>query len=198
MPRLQFKTVLVCFFDHKGEVHHEFLAQGQTVNQQCYLEVLTKLRESVRRKRPELWSDKWILHHGNAPVQDALRFREPLAHNCHNSNTWTSHIIIYIILDMVNWPILRHQWEGEPTMLLVTCNLVTHWNSDCYHGYLCSLAQRSRFYSVSVFQPSKKQIYLCSVRYISVCGWMILNGKMYRIQYSLFAFHRSFGLSQRM
>jgi hypothetical protein len=27
---------------------------GQTVNQQYYIEVLTKLRESVRRKRPEL------------------------------------------------------------------------------------------------------------------------------------------------
>jgi hypothetical protein len=35
----------------------------ETVNQQCYLEVLTRLRESVRRKRPELWPDNWIFHH---------------------------------------------------------------------------------------------------------------------------------------
>jgi hypothetical protein len=33
MFRLQFKTVLVCFFDHKGIVHNEFIAQGQTANQ---------------------------------------------------------------------------------------------------------------------------------------------------------------------
>jgi len=26
------KTMLVCFFDHKGIVHYEFIAQGQTVN----------------------------------------------------------------------------------------------------------------------------------------------------------------------
>jgi hypothetical protein len=52
MPRLQVKTMLVCFFDHKGIVHHEFIAQGHTVNQTCYLEVLTRLRESVWRKRP--------------------------------------------------------------------------------------------------------------------------------------------------
>jgi hypothetical protein len=44
-----------------------------------YLEVLTRLRESVWRKRPELWPDKWILHHDNAPAHDALRVREFLA-----------------------------------------------------------------------------------------------------------------------
>jgi hypothetical protein len=64
----QFKTMLVCFFDRMGIVHYEFTAQGQTVNQQCYLEVMIRLRESVRRKRPELWLDKWILHHDNAPA----------------------------------------------------------------------------------------------------------------------------------
>ena len=47
----QVKTMLVCFFDPKGIVHHEFIVQGQTINQQCYLEVMTRLRESVRRKR---------------------------------------------------------------------------------------------------------------------------------------------------
>jgi hypothetical protein len=46
----QFKTMLMCFFDHKGIVHYEFIAQGQTVNQQCYFEVLTRVRESVQRK----------------------------------------------------------------------------------------------------------------------------------------------------
>jgi len=81
MSRCQVKIKLVCFFHHKGIVHYEFIAQGQTVNQQYYLEVLTRLRESVRRKRPGLWPDKWILHHDNAPAHDALRFREFLAKN---------------------------------------------------------------------------------------------------------------------
>jgi hypothetical protein len=48
ISRSQVKTVLVCFFDHKGIVSYEFIAQEQTVNQRCYLEVLTSLRESVR------------------------------------------------------------------------------------------------------------------------------------------------------
>jgi hypothetical protein len=47
MSRSQFKNMLVCFFNHKGTVHYESIAQGQMVNQQHYLEVLTRLQESV-------------------------------------------------------------------------------------------------------------------------------------------------------
>ena len=72
------KTMFVCFFDHRGIVHHDFTAQG-TVNQQRYLELLKRLRESVRRKRPRLRPDKWILHHDNAPAHDALSVGEFLA-----------------------------------------------------------------------------------------------------------------------
>ena len=72
----QVKIMLVCFFDHKGIVHYEFIAQEQTVNQQYYLEVLTRLKESLRRKRQGIWPDKWILRHYNAPAHDALRFCE--------------------------------------------------------------------------------------------------------------------------
>ena len=72
---------IACFFDQNGIVHYEFISQGQTVNQQCYLEVLIRLRESVRRKSPGLWPDNLILQHDNAPAHDALRFREFLAKN---------------------------------------------------------------------------------------------------------------------
>jgi len=48
------KTMLICFFDIKGLVHFEFVPQGQTVNQQFYLEVFKRLRDAVQRKRPEL------------------------------------------------------------------------------------------------------------------------------------------------
>jgi hypothetical protein len=72
MSRSQVHTMLMCFFDQKGIAHYEFTAQEQKVNQQCYLEVLTRLWEYVRKKRPGLWPDKWIFHHDNAPAQDAL------------------------------------------------------------------------------------------------------------------------------
>ena len=73
--------MLVCFFENKGIVHYEFISQGQTVNQQCYLELVTRLWECVRRKLPRLWSDKWILHHDSASAHDAVRVQEFQAKN---------------------------------------------------------------------------------------------------------------------
>ena len=57
----------------------EWVPSGQTVNQQYYIEVLTKLRERVRRKRPELRRDGWILHQDNAPGHNALSVEQLLA-----------------------------------------------------------------------------------------------------------------------
>jgi len=40
-------------FDHKGVVHFEYRENLQTVDQQCYLEILILLQEAVLRKRTE-------------------------------------------------------------------------------------------------------------------------------------------------
>jgi hypothetical protein len=65
MSRSQFKAMLIVFFYIQGIVMAEWVPRGQTVNQQYYIEVLTKLRQRVRRKRPELWRNGWILHQDN-------------------------------------------------------------------------------------------------------------------------------------
>jgi len=76
------KTMLFCFFDIKGLIHFGFVSQGQTVNQQFYLEVLKRLLDAVRRKHPELWrSGEWLLHHDNAPTHTALNVRQFLKKN---------------------------------------------------------------------------------------------------------------------
>ena len=51
MQRSQVKVMLITFFDHQGMVHHEFVPQGQTVNQHFYKEVLTRLVNKIRQKR---------------------------------------------------------------------------------------------------------------------------------------------------
>jgi transposase len=43
------------------------------VNKEYYLQVMKRLRETVKRKRPDLWKgNKWLLHHVNAPVHSSL------------------------------------------------------------------------------------------------------------------------------
>ncbi|GFU67918.1 histone-lysine n-methyltransferase setmar-like protein [Trichonephila clavipes] len=50
-------------------VHHEYAHTGQTINKEYYVEVLKRLRNAIRRKRPQLWeSGDWLLHHDNAPA----------------------------------------------------------------------------------------------------------------------------------
>jgi hypothetical protein len=68
------------FFDLKGIVYHEFVQRGEIVNNGFYLKVRKRLREAVRKRRPEAWTNKtWMLHHDNAPPHASLLIREFLA-----------------------------------------------------------------------------------------------------------------------
>ena len=66
--------MLTVFFDWQGPILIEFLPPGDTVNTDRYLEVLSTLKERIRRKRPELWKkanpdsacQNFIIHHDNA------------------------------------------------------------------------------------------------------------------------------------
>lgn len=79
------KTLLTVFMDYRGVVHHEFLAEGCTVNKHYYLQVMRRLREAIRQKRPDLWEgNSWFLHHDNAPSHNAIIIREFLAKNSTN------------------------------------------------------------------------------------------------------------------
>ena len=49
---------------------------GQTVNQHYYINVLKRLREKIRKKRPQLWSGEWLLHQDNAPAHTALSVKQ--------------------------------------------------------------------------------------------------------------------------
>lgn len=71
------KSMIIVFFDIRGIVHREFVPVGQTVNASFYCDVLRRLREDIRRKRPNLWAEKtWMLHDDNAPAHRALTTRQ--------------------------------------------------------------------------------------------------------------------------
>ncbi|XP_022239456.1 histone-lysine N-methyltransferase SETMAR-like [Limulus polyphemus] len=54
--RSNVNMMLTVFFDSRGVVHHEYAPQGQTITKEYYRDVLRRLCDAVRRKRPELWS----------------------------------------------------------------------------------------------------------------------------------------------
>ncbi|UYV70385.1 hypothetical protein LAZ67_7002806 [Cordylochernes scorpioides] len=76
------KVLLVAFLDKKGIFHHEYLPAGQTVIKDMYLGILRRLREAIRKKRPEKWiNGGWILHHDNARPHTAHLMTSFLAKN---------------------------------------------------------------------------------------------------------------------
>jgi transposase len=40
------------------------------------MEILKRLHESARIKRPKLWPNDWILHHNNAPAHKELSVKQ--------------------------------------------------------------------------------------------------------------------------
>lgn len=83
--RSKFKVMLIVFFDIRGVVHFEYVPIGQTVNKEFYLGVMRRVRDAIRRKRPELWkNNSWILHHDNAPCHKAIIVTEFLTKNSTN------------------------------------------------------------------------------------------------------------------
>jgi len=97
--RSKVKTMLIVFLDVRGIVHREFVPPGQNVNQEFYLEIMRRLRENVRRKRPELWRlCDWFLHHDNAPVHTALsvtRYLAPLGWTVDPHPPYSPHLAPY-------------------------------------------------------------------------------------------------------
>ena len=74
--------MLICFFDQEGIVHREFVPPGMTVNADFYCDVLRRLRENVRHKRPQKWwNHNLIIHHNNAPAHRSFKVSQFLAKN---------------------------------------------------------------------------------------------------------------------
>jgi len=82
MQKSKLKTMLICFFDQEGIVHRGFVPPGMTVNADFYCDVLRRLRENVRCKRPQKWQNQqFIIQHDNAPANRSFKVLQFLAKN---------------------------------------------------------------------------------------------------------------------
>jgi hypothetical protein len=72
--------MLELFFNSSGIVHMEFIPEGATVDKHRYNDILSRLHNSIRRKRSELCRKKnWLLLHDNAPAHLSVLVQEELA-----------------------------------------------------------------------------------------------------------------------
>ena len=77
---------LVLFFYSEGNVELEYAPDEQTINKKLYVEVLRRLRESVRRKLPEKWRDgNWILYRHNATAHTSHLVQQFFCQTRHRS-----------------------------------------------------------------------------------------------------------------
>ncbi len=60
------KTMLTLFCDAKGVILMDWLEPKEKIDSARYLKTLSKLKECLRQKRPELWKERqFIVHHDN-------------------------------------------------------------------------------------------------------------------------------------
>jgi hypothetical protein len=72
ISKSKIKTMLICFFDIRGNIQFESIPEGATVNQTFYVEVLNRLADAVRCKRGELWRDRSSILHEKALARPSL------------------------------------------------------------------------------------------------------------------------------
>jgi hypothetical protein len=56
------------FCDAEGILFIDYLEKGKTITGKYYSNLLTRLDEQIREKRPGLQKKKIIFHHNNAPA----------------------------------------------------------------------------------------------------------------------------------
>jgi len=80
LQKSKVKTMLMCFNDSKGIIHHKFVPEGQTVTGSFYLSVVEGLWKRIRCVWPEYSAPgSWFLLHDNALVYRAVAVQEFLA-----------------------------------------------------------------------------------------------------------------------
>jgi len=76
----EFAGIITGIFDCQGVVHYKFIPECKTVNKEIFIDILRRLRDEVRGKRPEKWITKgWFLLHDNAPAHRSVFVKDFLA-----------------------------------------------------------------------------------------------------------------------
>ena len=79
LVRSNVKILFTVFFDCNDVVHHGFLLQGRTINEEYYLAPI--LRSDLSETHRIMRNQSWILQNDNAPAHTSMLVRQFLAKN---------------------------------------------------------------------------------------------------------------------
>jgi len=106
--------MLICFFDQEGIVHRKFVPPGMTVNADFYCDVLRRLLENVRRKRPQKWRNQnLIIHHDNAPPHRSFKVSQFLSKNNVKVTSHPPYSLDLALCDFFLFPKLKLRMKGR-------------------------------------------------------------------------------------
>ena len=112
------KTMLILFHDAYRPLLVEFLPPGETVNGDFYHEVLCRLKERIRRKRPGLWerdeegNRMFWLHHNNATPHTNVRNLALIGESGINLVPHPPYSPDLALCDFALFPLLKKQLRG--------------------------------------------------------------------------------------
>jgi len=66
------KVMALVFWDAEGIFFSDYLEKGKTITGEYYSNLLTRLDEKIREKRPSLQKKKIIFHQDNAPAHNSV------------------------------------------------------------------------------------------------------------------------------
>ncbi|XP_076667941.1 histone-lysine N-methyltransferase SETMAR-like [Andrena cerasifolii] len=66
------KVMASVFWDARGIILIDYLQRGKTINGEYYANLLQRLSEEIKEKRPQLATKKALLHQDNAPVHTSV------------------------------------------------------------------------------------------------------------------------------
>jgi histone-lysine N-methyltransferase SETMAR len=66
------KVMASVFWDARGIIFIDYLQKGKTINGEYYANLLQRLSDEIKEKRPHLAKKKVLFHHDNAPVHTSV------------------------------------------------------------------------------------------------------------------------------
>ncbi len=141
------KTMLTLFCDAKGMILIDWLQPKETIDSKRYVQTLSKLKEALCQKRPQLWKERsFMVHHDNASPHTSFHMTKYI-------NKWKLNLLDHppnsldlAPCDFGFFPKLKSELRGcrfntVKDLQKEVCRILFSWEprvfNDIFHDLVC-------------------------------------------------------------